>query len=264
MYKVCIDAGHGLNTPGKRCAKQLDHNETREWVLNSKIAEKVCLYLERSGIETLRLDDVTGLIDVHLEERTDKCNQYDPDLLVSIHHDAGAELTAAGGTTVFVYNGLRSVISDILQENIYNEFLKSVGNFGNRSDGTLEKNLHMVREPKCPAVLIECGFMDSLIDTPMILTEKFSKNAAIGITKGICKTLGVEFKEESEMDVNKEVFDLSGTGKEHSEWAENAVEWAKKEGLFVGDKDGNYGWKKAVTREQLAFILYNFSRRKYL
>ena len=39
--KVAIDAGHGLYTSGKRCMKSLDPNETREWVLNSRIAEKL-------------------------------------------------------------------------------------------------------------------------------------------------------------------------------------------------------------------------------
>ena len=27
--KIAVDAGHGLNTPGKRCSKQFDTNETR-------------------------------------------------------------------------------------------------------------------------------------------------------------------------------------------------------------------------------------------
>ena len=40
-FKIALSAGHGKNTAGKRCKKSLDPNETREWVLNNRIADKV-------------------------------------------------------------------------------------------------------------------------------------------------------------------------------------------------------------------------------
>ena len=46
MFKIALDAGHGLYTAGKRCLKSIDPNETREWSLNSRIAEKVTEKLE--------------------------------------------------------------------------------------------------------------------------------------------------------------------------------------------------------------------------
>jgi N-acetylmuramoyl-L-alanine amidase CwlA len=49
--------------------------------------------------------------------------------------------------------------------------------------------------------------------------------------------------------------DISGTGDTHSSWADNAVSYGKSSGLFTGDGSGNYGWEKAVTREQLAEVL---------
>lgn len=41
MFKLALDAGHGLYTAGKRCLKSLDPNETREWVLNNRICNKI-------------------------------------------------------------------------------------------------------------------------------------------------------------------------------------------------------------------------------
>ena len=41
MFKIALNAGHGLKTAGKRCLKSIDPNETREWVLNSRIEEKI-------------------------------------------------------------------------------------------------------------------------------------------------------------------------------------------------------------------------------
>ena len=39
MFKIALNAGHYLNTAGKRCLKKLDKNETREWVLNNRICD---------------------------------------------------------------------------------------------------------------------------------------------------------------------------------------------------------------------------------
>ena len=46
---ICIDAGHGLLTAGKRCLKSIDPNETREWMLNRRIADKLQNLLEDYG-----------------------------------------------------------------------------------------------------------------------------------------------------------------------------------------------------------------------
>lgn len=86
--KIGIDAGHGLHTAGKRCAKQFDPNETREWVLNSRVATKVCEILNRHGLETMRLDDTTGNTDIELNTRCRYANNAKLDLVVSIHHNA--------------------------------------------------------------------------------------------------------------------------------------------------------------------------------
>ena len=64
--RFVIDAGHGLNTAGKRCLKSLDPAETREWTLNQRIATKVVELLNAAGQETMRVDDTTGKIDVAL------------------------------------------------------------------------------------------------------------------------------------------------------------------------------------------------------
>jgi hypothetical protein len=136
----------------------------------------------------------------------------------------------------------------------------------------------MVREPKCPAILIECGFMDSTVDTPMILTEGFAAKVAKGIAKGICKTAGLAWKDiEEEIDMTKDELNaliderveaklatltsISNTGDNPSEWAKTAVEWAKAQGIFTGDGAGNYGWKRPITREQVAQVLYNMQKK---
>lgn len=56
----------------------------------------------------------------------------------------------------------------------------------------------------------------------------------------------------------KEVY-TSGQGDNPSPAFVTETRWAKEKGLFLGDGKGNFNWQQAVTREQLAAILYRFS-----
>ena len=53
--------------------------------------------------------------------------------------------------------------------------------------------------------------------------------------------------------------DITGTGDNPSDWAKSATDWAKDAGIFAGS-NGNFGWQKALTREQAAVILHNMSK----
>lgn len=192
--KIGIDAGHGLHTAGKRCAKQFDANETREWVLNSRVATKVCEILNRSGVATIRLDDITGKTDIDLNVRCRKANKAKVDLVVSIHHNAG------GGTGIetYVYNqacliGKTGQIADSIND-------KAVEVTGMENRGVKLGNFAIIRDTKMPACLIECGFMDNKHDTPLILTEEYSNKVANGIADGILSYWYIEKKEEVKKD----------------------------------------------------------------
>ena len=56
-----------------------------------------------------------------------------------------------------------------------------------------------------PAILIECGFMDSATDIKYILDPKWSKKIALGIAEGICEVWGGTVKEEEETTVDGKV-----------------------------------------------------------
>lgn len=195
--KIAIDAGHGLHTPGKRCLKRIDPGETREWTLNSRVASQAAAHLERCGAEVLRLDDPTGATDVPLKTRSGRANSWGADWCVSIHHNAGIGGGSGGGPVVFVYSGPHSARSDALQRQVYDALIAETGKFGNRSQPLASANLHMVRETKMPAVLVEVGFMDSTVDTPLILSGDFAARAARGIARGVCAAAGLAWKEEA-------------------------------------------------------------------
>ena len=105
MFKIALGAGHGIGTAGKRCMKALDPKETREWWLNDRICDLVEGYLkDYEGYSLLRLDDSDdGREDVPLSTRTEKANDWGADFYLSVHHNAGANGTTAGGIVAYTH-----------------------------------------------------------------------------------------------------------------------------------------------------------------
>lgn len=178
-FKLALSAGHGYHTPGKRCDINIDKNQTREWWLNDRIADKIqSLLSEYENIDILRLDDTTGQVDIVLKDRTAKANNWKANLYLSIHHNAGINGGTGGGITAYIYNGNVPQSTIDWQQSFYNELVNLTGLKGNRSNGCPRSNLHECRESSMDAVLLELGFMDSTTDVPIILTEDFANKCA--------------------------------------------------------------------------------------
>jgi len=188
---ICIDAGHGLHTAGRRCLASIDHNETREWVLNSRTADLLTPRLEAMGCEVIRVDDPTGEEDVSLETRVAVANKLGAAVYISIHHNAGINGGSGGGTVVYVCKDAQER-SYQLQEAVYRHTTVRTGLVGNRAKPMPESDLYVLRHTKMPAILIECGFMDSTTDTPVILTEEFARQIAEGIAAGVAEVYGLK------------------------------------------------------------------------
>ncbi len=178
MFKLALNAGHGLYTAGKRCLKALDENETREWTLNSRICNKIEEKLKAyEDYELIRLDDTTGNTDVALATRTKKANDFDADFYLAIHHNAGVNGGKGGGVIAITYLKVDAQTT-AWQTELYNAVIEHTGLRGNRSQPLQKQNLHEVRESKMPAVLLECGFMDSATDVPIILNDSHAEKVA--------------------------------------------------------------------------------------
>lgn len=192
MFKIALNAGHGYYTAGKRCLKSLDVNETREWVLNARICDKVQEKLKGyTGYEIIRLDDVTGMTDVSLRARTDKANAWGADFYLAIHHNAGIAGGSGGGIVSIVYT-TASAVSVEWQKALYDSLIEHTGLKGNRSTPLAKMNLHEVRESGMPAVLLELGFMDSKTDVTIILSEDFADKCAAAIVEVLAAKGGLK------------------------------------------------------------------------
>lgn len=193
-FKIALNAGHGLNTAGKRCLKKLDPKETREWYLNDRICDKIESKLKSyTGYELKRLDDTTGRKDIALSTRTKTANNFNADFYLSIHHNAGIKGGKGGGVMAITYTKVDKVTLE-WQKELYNAIIKHTGLKGNRSTPLDKQNLHECRVSKMPCVLLECGFMDSATDVPIILTDDFADKVATACVEVLVKKGGLKKK----------------------------------------------------------------------
>ena len=184
-FKIALSAGHYKYTSGKRCLKSLDPNETREWVLNNRIADKIeALLKSYEGYELLRVDDTTGEKLIDLSDRTNAANKWGADFYLAIHHNAGIQGGSGGGIVAYVYTQPTAESQD-WQRELYEALIDATGLKGNRSQPLAKANLHECREPKMASVLLELGFMDSKTDVPLILTEAYADKCARAIVEVI-------------------------------------------------------------------------------
>lgn len=191
MVKIAYCAGHCMNTPGKRLPKALDPNQTREWVLNDRVARAFAAEaLTYEGVQLLRTDDPTGKVDIPIKERTAKANAWDADLYADFHHNAGVNLGSGGGVVAFCYPD--SEEGQKLRNAIYAAVIAAGGLKGNRAQPLQEKKFDTLKYAAMPAALIEYGFMDSRTDAPVILTEAYSKMVGIATMTAIAQLHGLK------------------------------------------------------------------------
>lgn len=177
MVKIALDSGHGINTKGKRSPVG-----EREWLFNNKVVRSIIESLkDYDNVKIVRLDDSTGRRDVPPIERTNLANQFKADILISIHHNAHKGKWG-NHTGVETYHYPNSKEGKKLAEYIHPYVVKS---YGLRDRGVKNNNFHMLRESKMPAILIEGGFMDSVIDIEKLRDDKVLESVGKSVASGI-------------------------------------------------------------------------------
>lgn len=254
--KIIIDCGHYLETPGKRVPVELDPDQTREWTLNQLVGRHLQSLLSSHDLEVVRADDTTGKREVKLADRV--CIANKDDIYISIHHNAGAKLTAAGGIVVYRYkeNGKNTMIyaaEKELQASVYNAIINETGLKGNRANPTPFGDLYVLRETPCPAILCELGFMDSIADWPVISQPDFAYKCATGIYIALLGFL----QRHGLLPLSAQPV----TDNIASPWAREAVTWACDNGLLAGDEHGNLKLHDKMTTERQLVILHKMYQK---
>ena len=186
MPKVFIGVGHGGTDPGAVS------NNTKEKDLNLSIALACRDVLAKHGVEVKM--SRTKDEDDNISEEIRECNEYSPNIAVDIHNNAG------GGDGGEVFHSYLGGEGKTLAENILAEIVK----VGQNSRGCkIRKNANgkdyygFIRETSCPAVIVECAFVDNATDLEILASEGKREKMGQAIAKGILKTLGIEFQAET-------------------------------------------------------------------
>ncbi len=193
-FKVALNAGHYLGTIGKNCPRQLDPLMTKEWVLNNRVVTKMQKLLSAyEDIEVLRVDDPEGLVEQTFTEKRKIVNDSGADFYLGVHHNALGRIFNGGGISAFVtINPTAESVE--WRDALYYKAVKETGLKGNRVSPLVERDLHELRYLNCPAVLMECGFMDSTVDCPQILTDEYADKIAKAFVAVIVEKSGAKLK----------------------------------------------------------------------
>jgi N-acetylmuramoyl-L-alanine amidase len=157
---IVIDAGHGGQDKGATFEKASEKQIVLD--IASKIKE---INNSQSKYEVVLTRDDDSY--PSLTERTDKINSLNPEMVISLHVNRTPESeTSKNGHEIYIQNSDAS-------KNIADKISKKLGNCS-----ISEKNLHILRESKAPAVLVELGFINNTEDRKYITSQKGQKEIA--------------------------------------------------------------------------------------
>lgn len=199
--KINVHAGH--NPDGKvACgAVGLIYESTEA----RNVVSKLVTYLQKAGhtVYNCTVNDGTSQSDV-LNKIVRKCNANIVDLDISIHFNAGAKDTSGNGATtgteVLVYNKATKAYG------YAEKVCKEISKLGYKNRGVkVNQGLYFLNNTKAPAMLIECCFVDDMDDVKLYSADKMAK--------AIATALGVDTKEDEEMDKTAVKISVNGTEK---------------------------------------------------
>ncbi|MEG1256421.1 N-acetylmuramoyl-L-alanine amidase [Clostridium sp.] len=180
MARLCFDYGHGGNDPGACYKGRKELNDVFD------IGREIAAEVRRHGVivDETRTEDVT----TSLEERSNFENRNNYDYFIAFHRNAYSPEKATGAETYIYLNPGQA--AKAMGEKIQTSMV-GLG-FVNR--GVKTKDLHVLRNTKAPAVLIEMGFIDNTKDNNLFDSKR--REIIKAISKAILSQLGITYKEE--------------------------------------------------------------------
>lgn len=175
---IVIDAGHGGSERG---AISCLGNEEKD--INLKIALFLFDELSKKGADIY----MTRFTDefVSLNDRVKYSHDKKADIFISIHAnslpDEKDPKTSRGSSVYYYYNEAKPLAESILNNMV--EKLKI------NNDGIYQRSFAVIRNSRALSVLIETGYVINPEDNVLLNNERFQKNCAKAISKGIIEYL---------------------------------------------------------------------------
>ena len=181
------DIGHGKGTAGKRSP-----DGEREWYFNKTYSDAFVNRLKLYKNVTIKcVSDYSGDTDTPLTTRTNRANSYGSKCHISFHCNANTSKWGTwGGVETHVYEKCTASSETYKLAKVVQNAL--VSSSGLRNRGVKKSNLHMTRETKMTAILIENGFMDSTTDIKVLRNTYQMQNIGIAIADAVAKYYGLK------------------------------------------------------------------------
>ena len=239
---VCLDPGHGVESPGK-CSPDKSYYE-HKFALD--MGRRIQAHLERCGVRVVltRTDEhcPTGKADTNdLLKRVAISDAARADLFVSIHSNAsGNEWSNASGLMIYTSAGPETASRNVAAKAVLSR-MTEVGVELRGSPLVHDIELVVTRKTAAPAMLIEYGFHTNRTEVGLLKKSSYRAKLAEATAKGVCDFLGVAWAAES-----------AGEGMDTgvADWAATAWEKAKSKGVLDGARPTD-----PVTRQELAVVL---------
>lgn len=172
---IVIDAGHG----GKDSGAQIGIEQEKKIVEN--IANKINLLNGKDDIEIilLRKDDSF----MELNERVSKINKINPSLVISLHVNASKNQNENG---VNAYVSKQNVFYEKSKESAEN-LVDKISNEKLARGEVKDANYFVLKNSKCPALLVEIGYLSNENDRTYLISENGQNEIANKIIEFIKK-----------------------------------------------------------------------------
>ena len=189
--KIFIDPGHGGSRPDTNISGSeigttgySGYSIAEDNVFEKDINLNISLYLQGllqeagANVEMSRRDDVA----VSLEDRTNKANNFNPDLFISVHNNATTNSQVGGTMVLYPPRGrtdgtqeLSQIIANIISQKLGIEDLGAV----------LREDLFVLNNTRVPAILVEGAFMTNPREEELLKSNQNQRLIAEGIVEGI-------------------------------------------------------------------------------
>lgn len=228
MSKVFVGIGHGGSDPGA-CAYSLKESDV---ALDIGLEVARVLRAHNVTVELSRTKD----IDDDLTPKINRCNDFNPDLAVDIHCNAGN----GKGFEAWVFSGGGTSLT--MGENIETEVLK-VGQTSRgmktRLNDKGQDYFGFIRLVKAPSAIIETAFIDNVDDKEWLRTKERRHILALAIAKGLLNTLGIKYQENSSEGQEIAVKAIYKKYEDISAYAKPTIKKLIDKGVLKGDDSGD-------------------------
>lgn len=243
MAKIVISVGHTASEPGAKA------NGLVEFEISSKIAERATEKLREAGSEVFCVPSDLDLAGTIAWINSGDFSASDNDVCIDIHINDGEGSGIEGWHRDRGDNKSKRLTSAIVSSVSQ---LTNLPDLGAKSEYDHEfRQLAFVHNTNCVSALIECGFLDSPVDSELLKTDEGIDRFAEGIAKGVKNFLN---SEKDRGGVNQQQALQAPALQQPEPFAQDDMQMPFQEFSFGG---GSAGSKDIQARRQMVAKLYN-------